>query len=323
MATTTTATTTMTSSQYNHPAISYEKLHAVAKSAHQCLTDTLRLLTASGSDSNSERSNGTHDVNVNTSKSLQSLGQTLYTLIRNNPRAFRDSSPSFAADNGSVGNNSHQGQVSSQESMHHQHEGAASAYMRHVSATLVLINCFSFGNHDDVRKCPSLLASQEKLIFGLITFVRAGRAMLIYAENPLAAYDTLFLAISCWKELHQQQQKATNIIERQSDQYLDAAFHAYSLLPDAAYLVYSCMEPKQIVGSPHHVLQLINDLSEFVQNHCLPLPHNPPCSQKQQTQTSTASLLFIQKFLPTLARLAYKVSFCFDFDNFCFDYKHA
>lgn len=288
--------------------VSYEKLHMAAKSAHRCIVDAIPFLPKS--DCVSDGRNGNiSNPNGPTHKSLQSSGQMLYSLVRSNPLAFRDSSsPSLAAEvDGDIMGKDCQDKIL-QDPLQQQHQGAASAYVRHVSATLVLIYCFRFeDNYDrELQKMPSLVASQEQLTFGLVTFVRAGRAMMNFAENPVAAYDTLFLAVQFWKELQRYQNQSTK--NEHHSKHLNEAFDAYSLLPDAAYLVYTYVEEK-VIGSPHHLLQLIDDLNGFVQKHC---HSHLPCSQQNQTKydsipfTSTAPILCIEKFLPTLARLAYK-----------------
>lgn len=295
------ATMVATTNSTSTAMVSFEEFHVVAKSAYQCLANALRYLLLPTSPTSSEH--------------LQSLGKELYLLVWNNPCVFSDSGLLQTAENNSSFNTtSNPNQHRSQDPSTH-HQGACSAYVRHVSATLVLIHCFAFqkqiNNEDEgsMTHQPVILeetTTHEQLSFGLVTFLRAGRAMMNYAENPLATYHTLSLALTFWKGL----QKYHELQKEEIDpKYMEDAFDVYSLLPDAAYLVFLLYtkEHKQIIGSPDHVGTLINDLFEFVQTYCLPATpkHSSPTKEHQ---TTTASLLCIQRFFPILARLAYKVS---------------
>jgi hypothetical protein len=290
-------------SHLSSDVVSYERLHEVSKRAHQCVVDALpNLLRSTGSPS-------TLSSQEASKKCLCSLGRELYSLLRDNPLVFRDSGFSLAAKESRYsGTNSNISLCRSQDPSKH-HQGACSAYVRYVSGILVLIDCISYTNLQDVADQSIILKDTtacEQLTFGLATFLRAGRAMMNYAENPFATYDTLSLALIFWKGL----QKYHEIQKQEIDtKHVDDAFDAYSLLPDAAYLVYIChTEERQIfVGSPIHVRELIDNICDFLNSCCLLTLHQNSSPTEEQ-QNPTISLLCIQRFLPTLARLAYKVS---------------
>jgi hypothetical protein len=290
-------------SHLSSDVVSYERLHAVSKNARQCLVDALpNLLRLNGSPSTLS----SHEAS---DECLCSLGRELYSLLRDNPLVFRDSDFSLAdRESRHSGTNSNMSNCRSQDPSKH-HQGACSAYVRYTSGILVLIDCISYKNLQDVADQSIILKDTtacEQLTFGLATFLRAGRAMMNYAENPSATYDTLSLALIFWKGL----QKYHELQKQELDaKHVDDAFDAYSLLPDAALLVYTChtVERQRIVGSPIHLRKLIDDICDFLNSCCLLTLHQNSSPTEEQ-QNPTISILCIQKFLPALARLAYKVN---------------
>lgn len=288
--------------------ISYERLHAVSKHAYQCLVDALPYLL---------RSTGRPTILPSQEASnecLCSLGRDLYSLVRDNPLAFRDSGYAQATRGSRYSSpNSNTHHCSSQDQSKH-HQGACSAYVRNISGVLVLLDCFCYNKVKD-REAGRLAeqsiilkdtTSREQLIFGLATFLRAGRSMMNYAENPSAAYDTLSLVLIFWKGLQKYHEQDNQMIDIK---HIDNAFDTYSLLPDAAYLVYMSHteEPQRIIGSPIHVRKLIDDISDFLNSCCL-LTQRQNSSPTEEQQNPNMSLVSIFRFLPSLARLAYKVS---------------
>lgn len=288
--------------------ISYERLHAVSKHAYQCLVDALpNLLRSTGRSTilpSQEASN----------EWLCSLGRDLYSLVRENPLAFRDSGYGEATRESRYSSpNSNMHPCSLQDQLKHQ-QGACSAYVRNISGVLVLLDCFGYNNLQD-REAVSLVeqsillketTSYEQLTFGLATFLRAGRAMMTYAENPSAAYDALSLVLCFWKGLQKYHEQDNQVIDIK---HIDDAFDAYSLLPDAAYLVYTSptAERQRMIGSPIHVRKLIDDISDFLNSCCL-LTQHQNSSPTEKQQNPNMSLVSIFRFLSSLARLAYKVS---------------
>jgi len=297
----------------------YAKLHRIAESTHQCLTifqlSTLENSTRIHAEQNQDK--------------LRTTGRKLWMIVRSHPHVFRD----HAVDN-------------DKEEGHQQHRAAASGYIRAIATTLVLINCISSMPQDltstTTRTLGPLLmdvtrAKLDEVEFGLKTFSRAGRAILAFATNPFAAYLTLSLAVSCWNAIAKAAQGSNIGVVAETEEELaiakknvEEAFDAYALLPDAASMLQlsspdnkndwttsQYMQGNTLkldwcdnIGSSDHIVDLVNRVNEFVLQWCLP---NMAEQKESKINTgmqknSVSSLVCIQRFLPSLARLAYKVS---------------
>lgn len=218
---------------------------------------------------------------------------------------------------------------------------------------------------------PVPKASCNELEFGLKSFARAGRAVLMHGADSNAAYSMLSLAVGCWEGMvakaeHESIATASTKVSSKNTsplteaaesarRNLDEAFDGLALLPDAASLVSthpnaslpfiqlkidhqnmkqsddtSSPSPQkkkhassdneaanhtQRVGSPCHVLAQLKRLEDFVARICL-------CREAKDTNgtanefdsytiqdAAAANLAVVQRYLPCLARVSYKVSF--------------
>mmetsp|Transcript_14255 Transcript_14255/g.21073 ORF Transcript_14255/g.21073 Transcript_14255/m.21073 type:complete len:1526 (-) Transcript_14255:365-4942(-) len=193
------------------------------------------------------------------------------------------------------------------------------------------------GDEDDAHKQTTsarrYACSTDELEFGLKCFSRSGRALLQNANDSdldscLAAYSTLELANQCWKALVKScgDDSDEEELQQRLNQNLEEAFDAAALLPDAASLVNASTPPSnqhgeannndpkahgaesssistnervtlkqlKMIGTPDHIVTLLQNLDELVSSH----------SMDQRNNTNQVAM--IQRFIPTLARAAYK-----------------
>lgn len=172
-----------------------------------------------------------------------------------------------------------------------------------------------------------LVCSIDELEFGLKCFSRSGRALLQNAKDAdfdscLAAYSTLELANQCWDALAKSCGDDDEALQR-LNQNMEEAFDAAALLPDAASLVNTSsrstkddeqngdnetlddvkaftsaneqqtLKQLKTIGSPDHIVKLLQNLDRLVSSHSL-------------EERNPNQIAMIQRFIPTLARAAYK-----------------
>jgi len=156
----------------------------------------------------------------------------------------------------------------------------------------------------------------SELEFGLKCFTRAGRAMLFHSDDYSAAFSALSLAVVCWNGIRQSHvnlsNQGHNLI---GDHACAEAFDALLLLPDcASKLIIPESEDVDVDGndwnraSSERVIIQLQRLEDFVDDQLA----DPDVTESTQGQNGPAKMLFaVQHYLPSLARIGYKVSCSF------------
>ena len=149
--------------------------------------------------------------------------------------------------------------------------------------------------------------SGKELEFGLKCFARSGRAILFYVVSThqdvhryhnYAAYVNLSLAINCYATMmklsaaeREEKQNLKMLIHKNCEEVFDALV----LLPDAASLY---IPQKNESDTKDNIVQLLRNAENFIKN----------MSSSEDMDTKKFSYSVIDRFLPCLARVSYKVS---------------
>jgi hypothetical protein len=216
----------------------------------------------------------------------------------------------------------------------------ASGFIRALACRLILISKFHTKGHEVPQLITSAittetdqpasgvstpLALMSELEFGLKVFTRAGKALVSYSdEHHSEAYDILSLATVCWSGI-----RMSNVATDEDYMFVEA-FDALLLLSDCAMKLslkdtnkisqpgctnmtgkdIDCPKSDQDEEkgnvSSQKVIQHLQSLEEFVNNQL-----DLVVDERQRGKLSSkskASLLVNQHYLPSLARICYKVS---------------
>jgi hypothetical protein len=178
------------------------------------------------------------------------------------------------------------------------------------------------------------LALSSEMEFGLKCFCRAGRAILAHSEEYNVAYSILSLAVVCWEgiqlslslDARMEQGGATigdgaGIGAGVGDYTCSEAFDALLLLPDCAAKMVSSRgrsdvekEMGQDLEVGYHdtsesVIATLQRLEEFVYERLGIVDSEGGVDNVSNGQGSKKLLFAMQHYLPSLARIGYKVSF--------------
>ena len=244
---------------------------------------------------------------------LHDVGRNLWMTIRNNFELFNDM----------VGNTSSEAVGEDFALFEGQKcKAVAGGYARVIAARLVFLDYIdtrcSIGRppvlHDaslsDGRKSPSL----QELVFGLKLFSRAGRAILDHnRKDARASFDSLSLALACFDAISMMAAGGNGEAGDQLKGLYDESFEAFTMLPDSASLFGAERDKddgdtqvvrRNDVPWQKLVIKSLERAESFIDNHC----------NVFKTKSSTAGdlsaskLATLQRYLPSLARLCYKVS---------------
>jgi hypothetical protein len=168
------------------------------------------------------------------------------------------------------------------------------------------------GVNTDRRVAMPPRASPSELEFGLRSFVRAGRSILLSDQSDAReAYAALMLARECWECINFMARGGDGDVNTAiaassvASKNLDDAFDGASLLPDAAFAA-SNGEGVSRRNESALVIQDLSRLDQFVKDYCLSAPSTVGGDDGDDDNGSNVSLSAIQRFLPALARIAYK-----------------
>jgi len=253
------------------------------------------------------------------------LGQELWTAVRSNPSIFLDnkSSPSTTSSatllSSSVTITTPRTNKNADDI-----RGSATGFVRFVAARLVLMDHiktqdqvfpsirFVAGVNTDRRVAIPPTASLSELEFGLRSFVRAGRSILLSDRaNAREAYSALMLARECWECINYMARGGNGdvntaiVASSVASKNLDDAFDGAALLPDAAFAA-SNSEGASRRNESTLVVQDLTRLDQFVKDYCLSAPSTGGGNDDDDDNGSDVSLGAIQRYLPALARVAYK-----------------
>lgn len=237
---------------------------------------------------------------------LLNIGRNLWMTIRSNPDLFNDLIAEEKDVMGSGGGGDYLRYKGKK------YRAIAAGYVRTIAARLVFLN------YIDTRcsiGCPqslhsSLNANQGKspavqeLVFGLKIFSRAGKALLTHSrEDASASHDTLSLAVACFNAI--KNMSHTNAeASREIKGLLDEAFDAFSLLPTSAsvYGENAVMTDESVEDWSSLVLSHLKGAEAFLQQHC-----NVAFEGGEENSLSVSKVNTLQRYLPALARLCFKV----------------
>lgn len=271
---------------------------------------------------------------------LTSHGTNIWLNVQNNPDIFRDflSTSSSSSSGSSVPqdektNNSDSSVMKIQARELEKERAAASGYIRSLACRLILISKIQtkdllipklIQKNVDEKSSSSIpvpLAMNGELEFAFKCLLRAGRAIMHHSStlvsmssisfvyDPSAAYSTLSLALVFWEGV--EQVNRVNKDNGKRGMFTDDAFDAMLSLPDCATLLNTNTTRKSddnananasddMKSLPTNditalVLETLKRLEEFVN------------SQVSSTENKHNVLRSIQFFLPSLARISYKV----------------
>ncbi len=285
---------------------------------------------------------------------LTSFGTNIWLNIQNNPELFLDFIPSQTSSDSTAQDPSSTDLSKVQANELDRERAAASGYMRSLACRLILVSkiktkglvvpelihkkkvnlttkAYEVGGRSE--SMPSVpIASSGELEFAFKCLYRAGRAIMHHSSpfvssssmstpdvhDPSTAYTTLSLALNVWEGIGQLQK--SNIENGKKWSFTDDAFDAMLSLPDCASLMVtknkdvdmdidydvseSCeaIKSQQISDTASLVLKELKRLEEFVN------------SKVSSARDGDDGLKSIQYFLPSLARISYKVSVTANFN---------
>jgi len=211
--------------------------------------------------------------------------------------------------------------------------GASSGFIRALACRLILIDKF----HTMSRPIPALvhvrsrpIALSSELEFGLKCFCRAGKAILAHSEEYDVAFQILSLVVVCWDGIQAshlqeggEEMEHDNGNGNVSRSFLGdydggEAFDALLLLPDCAAKMVSnrvdasiIVEKDVLEGGYHeaseNVISQLQRLEEFV-NKQIGIMGSEEGERASNGPGIHQHLFAMQHYLPSLARVAYKVS---------------
>lgn len=285
--------------------VAYSRLRDAATQAYHAL-----VVYGSSMDLSIEMKNDGVILSEARRSKLLDVGRNLWMNIRNNPALFNDAIPQ---DCGAGGDDfaSFNGRENMAEAIA---RTVAGGYVRAIAARLILLNYIDTRcgigrppklhdptsiQGDSARPSPS----PQELVFGVKLFSRSGRAILEHDRklSSRASHDLLTLATCCFDALANMASGGSGEAAQRLKDSLDEAFDAMTMLANAASLL---GEPKSIddVDNEHDgvvvpwqtlVLKYLERVESFVNNHC---------------SHSASRFATLQRFLPSLARLCYRVS---------------
>lgn len=261
---------------------------------------------------------------------LNAFGTYYWNIIQKHPTLFLDTyAEKTCSRDGSATKN---GTTSDESAELQACRAIASAFVRALACRLILISKFHTKGHDVPQLMMSVVSTEtgqlvshdsstplvlmSELEFGLKVFTRAGKALALHSpdEYNSEAYEILSLATVCWSGI-----RMSNVAADEDYMFVEA-FDAMLLLPDCAMRlsqketdkIVLSESPKEqhnrVIGgiSSKRVIQHLQSLEEFVNTHI-----DLVIDERQNGKLSSkakASLLVNQHYLPSLARICYKVS---------------
>lgn len=298
----------------------YSRLYDLATDAYHNLSsfgnefELGRLITPtwSSSSNNKETENDNQEntaISTEIREKLQTIGRNLWMAVRSHPSVFLDSTftqvttsnPHASAENDAVT------------------RGCSTGFVRLIAARLILLDYIATKDQPfpkilnqrkggDIRRTATLpIASPSELEFGLRSFVKAGRAILARGSVAKEAYGALLLALECWNCINfvargggdgdvSTAMTAASVASKN----LDDAFDGAVLLPDACHSALLTVQTPQ-GRATELVLKGLKDIDKFVRDYCI-----NAVQDGEDKSDSGISLSAIQRYLPCLARVAYK-----------------
>lgn len=261
---------------------------------------------------------------------LSSFGTNMWLNVQNYPEVFRDSVSSSTTT--TIPQDGKHDSLKTQEIDLEKERAMASSYTRSLACRLILISkirtkgltipCLvsrieAEGKEEPNRRLNMPLATKGELEFAFKCLCRAGRAILQHSSSgldssllpniydPSDAYSILSLALVFWEGIDKVQ-----LVNKDSGNnclFIDEAFDTMLSLPDSATLFYSNEKCTNHLGNETAsdicsdkeclVLEQLKRLETFVNSQVL-----------SEDKSITNHLKSVQHYLPSLARISYKVS---------------
>ena len=289
--------------------MTYSRLLELAATAHRRL-----LRYGSGVEIGLKDANSNHLASSSTlsltpttkeeRETLRGIGRNIWMTVRAYPDTFGDRED-----------------TASEEILETNDRVTSSGYIRLVAARLVLLDWIGTKSYKYPTLIPNFSTTSglfpKELEFGLRTFSRAGRAILSRSTATKDAYCALLLSSQCWDALHHIRTRVLTNDEADSmtisaasiaQENIDDAFDVFLLLPDAAHgaIIGTCSDQKNKESNEEYVeqspaLRELKGLESFVKTHCIEAGN-----EKDDVVAPNLSLASVQRYLPSLARTAYK-----------------
>ena len=268
---------------------------------------------------------------------LNAFGTSIWNLIQKHSELFIDTATEKTNEGGNLLDTEKEN--NKDVNVVEKNRGAASGFIRSLACRLILISklqtrgleipqlvlsnsspsSISASNTEESSPLPSALSSE--LEFGLKCLARAGRAIISHSDDYNSAYDTLSLAVVCWngikgsrKKVVDREQSVASGVNR--DHSSAEAFNALLLLPDCASKLTlrdndTASDVRGRRGEvcdnrpSHKVIAELQRLEKFVDDQIV-LPSRD-CEKGRDQIGPSCSLFVLQHYLPSLARVGYKV----------------
>ena len=294
-------------------------------------------------DESATKNAGTNDIFVSEVRRsrLVKMGRSLWMTIRSNPELFNDLISENCASSG-VGDSLWRGGDDFPSFEAKKCQAIASGYVRAIAARLIFLDYIDTRCHIG---CPPKLhgrssphsahgrgiPSAEELVFGFKIFSRAGTAILTHGreKDARASHDTLSLAVCCFDAIQDMAKKGNGQAAQELKGLLDEAFDAYSMLTNAASLfgymaTTQCSLPRDDFNSslfsssveqnvvekwPSLVLAHLKQAENFLKENCnVSFANNyiDDHDDGRDIPQNISKLIALQRYLPSLARLASK-----------------
>ena len=269
----------------------YSKLFNLSRLAYELLHNFGKIVELSAipdnNPTNIDMVSENYSLAESTRERWRNVGRSVWMMIRSHPAVFSD--------------------ATQQKYKNLSSKALSGGYIRAIAARLILLNGFQTKGlespilvqtsiESDENRRP--LLSVDELEFGLKSFSRAGRCLLLNSENydPTSAtisFVTLRLASICWRAMNDELSRhpADSFEKDRIDNAFEEAFDAMALLPEAATLVFSFgakSSSETTIGDADHIVELLEDLGRVVMND------------------EFLTLSKKQRCIPILARAAYK-----------------
>lgn len=288
----------------------YNRLLLHSQSAHECYSKFSTKVELGDILSDSSSIDQAFKLDPQSRSKLNSFGTNYWNVIEKHPELFIDAPTALGESDESI---------SVEERKLKQVRGLCSSFVRSLACRLILISRFrtlncqvpklvmtdsSFGKSDSTS-LPVALFSE--LDFGLKCFSRAGRALMHFDANEdyaTVAYNMLSHAIACWEGLKLiDSKKAGN----SSDLYREA-FEVFLLMPDCAARI-SCGTRDEGVDEQHIQNEEYRESSKLIVHNLQSLEDFVKLSyEKEEEENKHSELYDKHHFLPSVARICYKVS---------------
>lgn len=285
----------------------YNRLLLHSQAAHECYSNFATKVELGDILSDSSSVGQAFQLDPQSRSKFNSFGTNYWNVIEKHPELFIDAPAALGQNDESV---------PVEERKLKRVRGLCSSFVRSLACRLILISRFRTLNcqlpelvmTDSSSGSTSVpVALSSELDFGLKCLSRAGRALMYFdanEEHATVAYNMLSHAIVCWEGLKLlDSKKAGNA----GDLYREA-FEVFLLMPDCAARI-SCDTRDERVDEQHIQKEEYRESSKLIVYSLQCLEDFVKSSYEKEGKENKSSELYDkQHFLPSVARICYKVS---------------